>query len=79
MSSDYAGIPAGCDITLARPGEEAGLQLLADGDFALVLTDDRNDTVITVEGTRGELLDFVRRTLQVVEEEGDLTSRPPAD
>ncbi|MET8997194.1 hypothetical protein [Amycolatopsis sp. NPDC004169] len=78
MSSDYAGMPAGCDVTLARPGDEAGLQLLADGDFALVLTDHRNDTVITVEGTRAELLDFVRRTQQALKDEGDLTS-PPSD
>ncbi|WP_410573346.1 hypothetical protein [Amycolatopsis sp. cmx-4-61] len=79
MSSDYAGIPAGCDVTLARPGDEAGVQLLADGDFALVLTDAWNDMVVTVEGTRAELLDFVRRTQQVLEEEGDLIFQPPAD
>jgi len=35
MSSDYAGIPAGCDVTLARPGEEAGSVLLADGGLVL--------------------------------------------
>lgn len=79
MSSDYAGIPAGCDVTLARPGDEAGVQLLADGDFALVLTDDRNDMVITVEGTRAQLLDFVRRSRQALAEEGEFTSPPPTD
>ncbi|MEV6871704.1 hypothetical protein [Amycolatopsis sp. NPDC051128] len=79
MSSDYAGIPAGCDVTLARPGDEAGVQLLADGDFALVLTDAWNDMVVTVEGTRAELLHFVRRAQHALEEEGDRTSPPPAD
>ncbi|WP_372667950.1 hypothetical protein [Amycolatopsis kentuckyensis] len=79
MSSDYAGIPTGCDVTLARPGDEAGAKLLSDGDFALVLADHDNDTVITIEGTPAELLDFVRRTQLALEEEGDRTSLPPAD
>ncbi len=35
--------------------------------------------MITVEGTPAELLDFVRRTQQVLEKEGDRTSPPPAD
>jgi hypothetical protein len=72
MSNDYAGIPAGCDVTLARPGDEAGLELLSDGDFALVLTDDRNDTVVTVEGTPAELLAFVRRAHQALKQQVDL-------
>ncbi|WP_410598006.1 hypothetical protein [Amycolatopsis sp. lyj-23] len=78
MSSDYAGIPARCDVTLARPGDEAGVELLADGDFALVLTDDWNDTVVTVEGTSAELLDFVGRIQQALEGEVGLTAPPPA-
>jgi hypothetical protein len=72
MSSDYAGIPAGCDVTLAHPGEEAGRELLADGDFALVLTDDHNDTLVTVEGTPAELLDFVHRAHQALGQQVDL-------
>ncbi|MBE1493192.1 hypothetical protein H4696_000292 [Amycolatopsis lexingtonensis] len=72
MSNDYAGIPAECDVTLARPGEEAGLEVLADGDFALVLTDHDNDTVVTVEGTPAELLAFVRRADQALEHQVDL-------
>ncbi|MFJ1768009.1 hypothetical protein ACIOD2_47370 [Amycolatopsis sp. NPDC088138] len=72
MSSDYAGIPARCDVTLAQPGEEAGRELLADGDFALVLTDDHNDTVVTVEGTPADLLDFVHRVHQALGQQVDL-------
>ncbi|MFJ7212694.1 hypothetical protein [Amycolatopsis sp. NPDC098790] len=68
MSNDYAGIPAGCDVTLARPGEEGGVELLSDGDFALVLADDGNATVVTVEGTPAELLDFVYRALQALKQ-----------
>lgn len=67
MSSDYAGIPARCDVELARPGDEAGCDLLCDGVFALVLTDHRNDTVVTVEGTPAELLAFVHRAHQALE------------
>ncbi|WP_410598031.1 hypothetical protein [Amycolatopsis sp. lyj-23] len=79
MSSDYTGIPARCDVTLARPGDEAGVPLLADDDLALVLTDDRNITVITIEGTPAELFDFVRRTQQALQGEVGVTSPPPAD
>src|SRR2546423_5272068 len=43
MSDDYAGISARCDVKVAHPGEEAGCELLSDGDFALVMSDHDND------------------------------------
>ncbi|WIV52868.1 hypothetical protein [Amycolatopsis nalaikhensis] len=72
MSNNYAGIPARCDVTLARPGDEAGLELLADDDFALVLTDAHNDTVITVEGTLAELIAFMHRAQQALRQQEEL-------
>jgi hypothetical protein len=71
VSNDYAGIPARCDVKLARPGDEAGRELLSDGDFALVLTDHHNDTVVTVEGTPAALFAFVRRAQRALEKQVD--------
>lgn len=77
MSSDYAGIPARCDVTLAHPGEEAGAELLSDSDFAFVLNDHDNDTVITIEGTPAELLAFVHRARQALRSQVDLSDGGP--
>jgi hypothetical protein len=69
MSDTYAGISACCDVEVARPGEEAGCALLSDGDFAFVLSDQDNDAVVVVEGTPAQLLAFLRRAQQALEEQ----------
>lgn len=69
MSNTYAGISARCGVGVARPGDEAGCELLSDGDFAIVLSDHANSMVVVIEGTSAELRAFVRRAQQALEEQ----------
>ncbi|WP_328617258.1 hypothetical protein OHS18_13535 [Amycolatopsis sp. NBC_00355] len=80
MSDTYAGLSANCDVKVAGPGDEAGQELLSDGHCAVVLSDHDNDIVVVVEGTPDELLAFVCRAQQALEEQmGVLGGRQPTD
>jgi hypothetical protein len=80
MSDTYAGLSASCDVEVARPGDEAGCELLSDDHFALVLSDHDSDIVIVVKGTPAELLAFVRRTHHALEDQVNVIGgRQPTD
>ncbi|WP_410626228.1 hypothetical protein [Amycolatopsis sp. cmx-8-4] len=74
MSNDYTGISARCEVEAARPGDEAGCELLSDGEFAVVLSDHGNETIVVIEGTPAELLALVRRAHQVLKEQVSITT-----
>lgn len=69
MSDTYAGISARCGVELARPGDDAGCELLSDNDFAVVLSDHANSMVVVIEGTPAELRALVHRAQQTLEEQ----------
>jgi hypothetical protein len=66
MSEDYAGLSARCDIEVPRPGQEASRELLANEEFALILSDHDNDLVVVVEGNPAQLLTFADRAQQAL-------------